>query len=134
MQKPWWKRLRSESKLAFELIVNDRLKTHALQAIPFWVASLLTGLVAVGYARLFSLAEDLLRSSLKWNAWSLFIIMPVSFLLAWWTVQKFAPASRGSGIPQVMAAIEIAVPAKQKGLKVLLGLKIIAIKIFSSLI
>lgn len=134
MKGSWWKRIRAESRLAFDLVVNDRVKAHVLQAIPFWVASLLTGLVAVAYTRLFSFAEELLRVSLQWHSWSLFFIMPLSFFCAWWTVQKFAPAARGSGIPQVMAAIEIAVPARQKGLKVLLGLKIIAIKILSSLL
>ena len=30
-----------------------------LQAIPFWIASVITGLIAVVYARLFLMAEDL---------------------------------------------------------------------------
>jgi hypothetical protein len=41
----------------FNKIYNTKTKKGFLQAIPFWIASIITGLVAVIYARLFSLAE-----------------------------------------------------------------------------
>ncbi len=48
-----WIRLRI--KLLFDRIRNEQLKKNLLQALPFWVASLVTGLVAVFYARMFAL-------------------------------------------------------------------------------
>lgn len=85
------KQLRKRAKRAFEKIRNEKLKKNLLQAIPFWVASLLTGLVAVFYARLFGYAEYGILYILKHNAWLLFLITPCYLLLAWWLVVKFSP-------------------------------------------
>jgi H+/Cl- antiporter ClcA len=70
----------------------------------------------------------------SYHAWWLFIVTPVCFLLSWWLVTKFAPYSRGSGIPQVMAAIELATPKYVQKVDKLLSLRIILIKILSSLV
>ena len=111
-----------------------KLRTGALQAIPFWTASLLTGLIAVGYTKLFGLAESFLRTILHWKSWSIFLMTPVCFLLAWLSVQLFAPNAKGSGIPQVMAAIELATPKYEKKLGTLLSFRILVMKIVSSLL
>ena len=52
------KSIRTRLKSVFDSIRNERLKNNFLQAIPFWIASLLTGLVAVLYAKLFVFAEN----------------------------------------------------------------------------
>src|SRR5882757_8346401 len=103
-------RVRTEAKKAFDRIRNEKLKNNLLQAIPFWVASLVTGLVAVGYARLFGLAEKGTAYIIHTHAWLLFIVTPLCFITSWWIVRRWSPYSRGSGIPQVMAAIELATP------------------------
>ena len=105
-----------------------------LQAIPFWIASVITGLIAVVYARLFLMAENLTAMIYKQHEWYLFILMPVCFVIAWWLVKRFAPFSRGSGIPQVAAAIEITSPKSDPKVDKLLSIKIILVKVFSSLI
>jgi H+/Cl- antiporter ClcA len=61
-------------------------------------------------------------------------LAPVCFVLARWLVVKFAPYSRGSGIPQVIAAIELAKPKQNEKVSKLLSLRIIFIKIISSLV
>lgn len=134
MKGKWLARARKKSKLVFDLVADERIRVHLLQAFPFWVASLLTGLVAVAYTRLFGYAEGLLQSLLHWHSAILFIVTPCCFYLAWMTVQKFAPNAKGSGIPQVMAAIEIATPAREQKLGKLLSLRIIVIKVVSSLL
>lgn len=104
-----------------------------LRAIPFWIAALLTGMVAVGYEFLFHAFEN-------WGQWIIrehpvwvFGLTPVAFIVSLWLVERFAPAARGSGIPHLMAAVEI--PPAQKGLiHKLLSLRIAVIKILSSLI
>src|ERR1700733_4436723 len=127
-----WARL--QLKRAFDRIRNENLKKNALQAIPFWIASVITGLFAVLYTKLFVAAEDLTTTIFNFHKWLLFILSPVCFVLAWWLVQRFSPYARGSGIPQVMAAIQISSPRTNKIVDKLLGFRIILIKVLSSLV
>ncbi|WP_207491559.1 chloride channel protein [Aridibaculum aurantiacum] len=115
-------------------IGNERIRIGLLQALPFWIASLLAGGVAVGYAALFSFAEDLSISIIEHRKWMILLLAPVCFLLAALLVNVFAPYSRGSGIPQVMASIELANPPQNNKISKLLGFKIIVVKIISSVL
>src|SRR5258706_15458467 len=127
-------RVRQEAKRAFDRIRNEKLKNNLLQAIPFWVASLVTGLAAVLYSRLFSLAEKGTAYIVHTHLWLFFIVTPLCFITAWWLVQQFAPYARGSGIPQVMAAIELATPKYNEKVNKLLSLRVLFIKVISSLV
>jgi H+/Cl- antiporter ClcA len=127
--------LRLKLKRSFDRIRNENLKKNALQAIPFWIASIITGLLAVLYTKLFIAAEDVATFVYNRDAWLLFIVTPVCFVLAWWLVQRFSPYARGSGIPQVIAAIELSSSKKTDHLiDKLLGFRVIFIKIFSNLV
>ncbi len=134
MKGKWLVKLRSTGKLLFRLSGSDAIQRNMLLALPFWIASLLTGLVAVGYTKAFAFSENLLQHVLHWHSWSIFIITPVCFLLAWWVIQFFAPNARGSGIPQVMAAIELASPKHENKIDLLLSFRILVTKIASSLL
>jgi H+/Cl- antiporter ClcA len=126
--------IRLRFKKAFDAIRNERLKQNLLQAIPFWIASALTGLIAVLYAKLFAWAEQLRILIFHTNSYLFFIITPVCFILSWWLVTTFAPYANGSGIPQVVAAIELATPKYHTKIKKLLSVPIIIVKMLSSLI
>lgn len=126
--------IRYSLKRLFDRIRSENLKQNLLQALPFWIASLVTGLVAVLYTRLFTWAEAGAHSLYSQYDWSFFIITPFCFLLSWWVVKTYAPFARGSGIPQVMAAVEIVSPANINKVNKLLSLRIIFIKILSSLV
>ena len=126
------KTIRKTLKRAFDRIRNEKLKQNLLQAIPFWVASLITGLIAVFYSKIFSFLENVNLSIIHHHAWQIFILTPICFLIAWWVVKKFAPYARGSGIPQVMAAIELANPRDDKKVTKLLSIKVFIVKIISS--
>ncbi len=129
-----FRKVRISGKKAFDRIRNEKVKQNLLQAIPFWVASAITGLIAVVYARFFALAESGTSYILHTHAWLLFIVTPLCFITAWWVVTRWAPYSRGSGIPQVMAAIELATPKYNEKVNKLLSLRIFFIKTISSLI
>lgn len=126
--------IRKVLKNSFDNIRNEHLKQNLLQAIPFWIGSVITGLIAVLYAQIFAYGEELLHKILDWHLWMIFLIAPAGFVLSWLIVQKFAPLSRGSGIPQVMAAVELANPKENYLIKNLLSFKILLVKIISSFI
>lgn len=126
--------LRKAIKKYFDKIRNEKIKQMILQALPFWAASAITGIVAVLYTRLFQAAENGGKYFYHRSPWLLFIVTPVCFLIAVWLVQKFAPYAKGSGIPQVTAAIELATPKGNHLVDKLLNLKVIVIKIISSCI
>ncbi|REC59755.1 chloride channel protein [Chryseobacterium pennae] len=126
--------LRQSVKKSFDNIRNEQLKYNLLQAIPFWIGSVITGFFAVLYAQLFAWGENLMNFIFDWHAWMIFIIAPIGFVLSWWLVKEFAPNAKGSGIPQVMAAVELANPKEHKKIRSLLSLKIIIFKIASSVV
>lgn len=126
--------IRVKLKHAFDRIRNEEIKKNLLQAIPFWIASIITGLVAVGYARLFLMAEELALSIYRYNSALLFIITPICFIFSWWLVKRFSPYAKGSGIPQVMGAIELSNPKTSHLVHKLLSLRVVLIKVMSSLI
>ena len=134
MKGIWLEGMRRKGKFVFDLLATDRIKRNILQAMPFWMASLITGLVAVGYTRLFGYSENIFRTLLRWHPWMIFIATPLFFLLAWLVVHYFAPNAKGSGIPQVMAAIELATPKHEQKIQKLLSFRILVIKIISSLL
>ena len=113
---------------------SPRVRTSLLQAVPFWVSSVITGLLAVGYARLFAAAESLAGALFRLERGAFFVLTPLCFVLGWWLVQRYAPYARGSGIPQVMAALELHGPHRQAAGRRLLSLRIIAVKAASSLL
>ncbi len=126
--------IRIRFKKAFDAIRNEHFKQNLLQAIPFWIASAVTGLIAVLYTKLFGWAEQLRILIFHTNSYLFFIITPLCFILSWWVVTRFAPYARGSGIPQVTAAIELATPKHQNKIKKLLSIPIIIVKMVSSLV
>ncbi|MDF2193684.1 chloride channel protein [Paraflavitalea sp. CAU 1676] len=132
--KQMFVRVRGILKTLFDRINNETLKRNLLQAIPFWIASLITGLIAVCYAVLFGWAENGAAWVIHHHGWLMLIATPACFLLAWWLVAWFAPYARGSGIPQVIAAVELTNPITNDRVKALLSLRIIVVKIVSSLI
>ncbi|MFA6277226.1 MAG: chloride channel protein [Pedobacter sp.] len=126
--------IRLHLKTSFDRIGNERFKKNLLQAVPFWIASVLAGLAAVAYAKLFVMAEDIALWVFNYNAWLLFALTPICFVLAWALVWRFAPYAKGSGIPQVMAGITISAPKTHDLVSRLLSLKVMVIKVLSSLV
>ncbi len=126
-------KIRLPIKHAFDRLRNEELKKNLLQAIPFWFASVITGLVAVGYSKLFSLAEGVAVYTYQVHPAWLFVVMPLCFTGSWFLVHFLSPYARGSGVPQVMAAIDLSTPKTAHRVDKLLGIRIVLVKIVSSL-
>lgn len=126
--------VKSYLKKTYDSIDNEKIQRDFLNALPFWVGAFATGFMAVIYAKLFKWAEKLTEIIFHHQSWYILIISPVCFLIAWYIAVKAAPYARGSGIPQVSAAIELANPRHYKKVDKLLSIRIILTKIVSSLI
>ena len=97
-------------------------------------AALISGLFAVGYATIFKIIELKATSIYHEHPLIFLISCPSCFLLGWWLVYEFAPKSAGSGIPQVMASIELEEGKDSPVVDEFLSLKIIVVKTVSSLL
>ena len=78
---------------------------------PVWRrrAAILSGAIAVGliallFAWLADKANDLFLAFVHAWWWAPLIVTPAAFGVMVWMTRRFAPAARGSGIPQIMAA------------------------------
>lgn len=108
-----------------------------LKDVPYWAAALTTGLIAVGFASMINYAEKLSQDAFTNHPVLFLVFGPVCFIIAWALVHFFAPAASGSGIPQVMAAIEAYSQGQAKkpdAMEKLLGLKTALVKVLSSTI
>ena len=115
-------------------LYTEQVRRLVLRSFPFWVASLLTGLVAVGYEKVFSWAEQVSFTWLGRVPALAFGLVPLAFVGSWALVYFLAPAGRGSGIPQVMAGIDLSNPAHYRRTGYLLGLRVAVVKVVSSVV
>jgi H+/Cl- antiporter ClcA len=125
----WLYRVPSTS-LEWPALLRQRMQ--ALQSIPLWIGAVLTGLMAVGYEKLFSWVEARNLAWLHAYPYWFFLTTPLLFVLSWGLVYYLAPAARGSGIPQLMAGLEVA--EHPAAVRRLLSLRIACIKVLSSLV
>ncbi len=119
-------------RLLRRLQLNEQFREAILRSIPIWIASLITGFVAVAYAQLFATAEQYAARLYAHRPYLIFLLLPTAFAMAWFLVRQFAPLARGSGIPQVSAALDLAGTVYVRGIDKLLSLRVILVKITSS--
>lgn len=113
---------------------TKRVRHTAMQAFPFWIASIITGIVAVLYTKMFDWCSEQSMLLFHQRKELLFIITPVCFVLGWWIVKKFDKNAAGSGIPQVVAALELSNPRYNYLIDKLLSIRCAVVKILSSLL
>lgn len=71
-----------------------------------WISAGVIGVLAVAYARLIAYCQGVFFEYFREHRVAVSLISPLFFLLATGIVRRFAPDAKGSGIPQVLAAIE----------------------------
>lgn len=102
---------------------------------PYWISALIVGLIAISYSKLIVLAEAFAAKILHTAPEYLLLLSPLFFLGSWALVYFFAPEAKGSGIPQVMAAVELIEKNNDnRSVDKFLGIKIALVKIGSSIL
>lgn len=103
------------------------IRSFSVQILPYWVAAALTALVSVGFAKAYGFSERLMTSWAVPHPAFAFFIIPLAMLASMGLAMLFAPSASGSGIPQLIAALEVS--AKPSALlEKLLSWKIIIVK------
>ncbi|MDB5774922.1 MAG: chloride channel protein [Herbaspirillum sp.] len=70
-----------------------------------WAGAIVVGLVAVLYARAIDYGFEAFRSVQQAHGWAPLLLTPAISALCVWLTRRFFPGSEGSGIPQVIAAL-----------------------------
>lgn len=116
---------------ALKIIKHKLLERHFEESLLFFIIGILCAGVCSLYAWLFALAEHGSVKLFGQYPYLTFLVFPIAMMLAFYLVRRFAPGSSGSGIPQVLASIEI----RDEGLaREFLRKMVILVKIFSSFI
>lgn len=114
--------------------IDHNLSTAPLRAAPLWIASALVGLMAVGYEKIFAWVE---HAGMHWyqsHPYLIFITTPLCFCGAWLLTYYMAPSASGSGIPQLMAAVDLAETKAHWKVDKLLSIRIALVKVASNLV
>ena len=93
-----------------------------------WGASVVAGLVVVGFAKLAENALSLMEWLSSGRLWVMFFVSPAVGMMTVWATRRFFAGAQGSGIPQVIAATRLA--AKGKPIDQLVSLRIAVGKVF----
>lgn len=80
------------------------------------------GLFIVGFTMLTDRAFEAFGTFRQFEPWAMFLWIPASTAAIAWATLRWVPGASGSGIPQVMAALDPAVSTAQRGLFVSLRL------------
>ncbi|WP_233852363.1 chloride channel protein [Paraburkholderia sp. HD33-4] len=71
----------------------------------FWLGAVVTGLVAVMYARLIDFGYEVFLRMTAHSWWLPLLITPAIAAFSVWATRRWFPGSEGSGIPQVIATL-----------------------------
>lgn len=84
----------------------DINQSKAILNSAFWISAGLIGLAAVMYAKLIAFFQGIFFDNFSKSPIIVSSLGPFLFVGATWLVKRFAPDAKGSGIPQVLTAIE----------------------------
>lgn len=114
------------------ILQSEHLKSahnKFLLNLPFWISAGVTALVAVCYTQVFKVCEDF-SLSLGTSPW-VYVTAPLGVLLSFLIGHFFSKEAIGSGIPQIIAAVELST-TDNVYLKKLLSVRMMVIKIIGS--
>ncbi len=116
-------------------LLNIQLEVRPyLQSVPYWVAALIMGFVAVGYSTAFSSAIRFADWVRQENPYWLLLMTPASFAVSCWIVNRFARDAGGSGIPKVNLALKLDEKKDAAQIENLVGFRVGVVVVISSLL
>lgn len=80
---------------------------HWRQSLAFWLGAVLVGLMGLAFAQLADLASAAFRGAVQHSSWWPWLICPLGFAALIWMTEGRLRNTRGSGIPQVIASLEL---------------------------
>jgi len=102
-----------------------------LRRVVFWVGAVLVSLVAIAFAAAANASDNLFHHALAVSPYLALAIAPAGLALAVLLTRTTFPGAQGSGIPQVIASLEMTDPNK---VKAVLSLRVAVGKILLTLI
>ena len=104
---------------------RHRRKLLSLKAwrirLVFWGGALLLGGIAAGFALLAARMDHTFRGLADQYSWLPFLWMPLGLMLVNWLTRRFFPGAGGSGIPQVIAALQMKQRAAVLSFRIAIG-------------
>jgi len=115
--------------------VREQLERRPeLRAIPYWVAVVCVGFVAVAYSSFFGVIIEHSQAFAKTHPYFYLAWGPLCFAVAASVVVRFAPAAAGSGVPRVTEAIQLDAENEKPKIDSILNLRVGIVIIISSII
>ncbi len=105
-----------------------------LRAIPYWVAAVAVGFIAVAYSSFFSNVIEQAQAFASTHPYFYLAWGPLCFAVASSIVFNFAPAAGGSGVSRVTQVIQLDTEKEKAAINATLSLKVMFIIIASSII
>ncbi len=105
-----------------------------LQAVPYVLAAILVGVVAVLYSSLFSSAVQFMQRLEREQPYLLLVTSPICFALASVLVTRFAPNAGGTGVPQVGRALTLDPQSQDNEIYQILNFRVALVVAASSLL
>ena len=98
----------------FQIEAMDRLRRRSwitsrrwMRRFAFWGGAVMVGLFGVGFAKLADAAGRMQQMIYHHHPWMMLLITPLVTGLGVWLTRTYFPGAGGSGIPQVIAVIEL---------------------------
>jgi H+/Cl- antiporter ClcA len=109
----------------------SEVRSFSVRILPYWVAAALTALVSVVFAKAFGWSEHWAMAWTGLHPLWVFWVIPLTLVASAAMADFFSPLAAGSGIPQLIAAVEVA-HAPRSVLDKLLGIPVIVVKFVGS--
>jgi H+/Cl- antiporter ClcA len=75
--------------------------------VVFWVGAVVVSVVAIEFAKAADASDRLFHLALGVSPWTALAIVPLGLAFCVWLTENFFPGAQGSGIPQVIASLEM---------------------------
>jgi H+/Cl- antiporter ClcA len=124
-----WKFSKAVAKL-----VEKIPQKYSTDALALALGSALVAVFSVLYEELFRLFEEVSIQVYIHSSYWFLLLSPLCFWLSFYLIKKFAKYANGSGIPQLLAAIELSNTPQSHLIDKILGFRIVVFKFISSFV